>query len=254
MGLEVNDMSSKTNDSVVLVTGANRGLGRALVEAYLARGATKVYAAARDPKQLEALARSAEGRVVPLALDVTDAASLAAAAAAAPDVRVLVNNAGVLASYNVLSATAEEMRRDFDVNFHGTLATTKALLPALERAGRDGGARVVNVLSIASLANVPAIAAYSASKAAALSITQALRVELAKKNVRVHGVLAGAIDTDMVRGMEMPKTSPVDVARGILEGLDRDEDDIAPDPMSRDLVAMWRKDPKALERQLGTMG
>jgi NAD(P)-dependent dehydrogenase (short-subunit alcohol dehydrogenase family) len=254
VSLEVNDMNTKTNDSVVLVTGANRGLGRALVEELLARGARKVYAGARDPRQLEALVRSTERRVVPLALDVTDAASLAAAAAAAADVQILLNNAGVLASYNVLTATAEEMRHDFDVNFHGTLAATKAFLPALERAAREGGARVVNVLSIASLANVPALAAYSASKAAALSITQALRVELAKKHVRVHGVLAGAIDTDMIRAMDMPKTSAADVARGILEGLERDEDDIAPDPMSRQLVDLWRKDPKALERQLGTMG
>lgn len=245
----------KMQDSVVLVTGANRGLGRALVEALLARGARKVYAAARSPGQLEALARSTEGRVVPLAIDVTSSASLAAAAAQAEDVGVLVNNAGVLASFDVLTATDEQMKQDFDVNFHGTLATTKAFLPALERTARAGrSAAVVNVLSIASLANVPALAAYSASKAAALSITQALRIALAKRDVRVHGVLAGAIDTDMVRAMEMPKTSPADVARGILEGVERDEDDITPDAMSKQLVAMWRSDPKALERELGKMG
>jgi NAD(P)-dependent dehydrogenase (short-subunit alcohol dehydrogenase family) len=248
---EVNDM--KMNDAVVLVTGSNRGLGLALVRAALAAGARKVYAGARDPKQLADVAKEAGGRVVPLALDITDARSLAAAAAQAPDVTLLFNNAGVLASFNVLTATSEQMAHDFDTNFFGTLAATKAFLPALERAAEAGSAAVVNVLSVASLANVPALAAYSASKAAAASITQALRVELAKKRVGVHGVFAGSIDTDMVRGMEMAKTSAADVARGILEGLERGEEDISPDPMSRGLFDTWKRDPKAVERQLGSM-
>jgi short-subunit dehydrogenase len=167
---------------------------------------------------------------------------------------VLFNNAGVLASFNVLTATSEQMAQDFNTNFFGTLAATKAFLPAREREAKAGGAAsVVNVLSVASLANVPALAAYSASKAAAASITQALRVELAKKRVSVHGVFAGSIDTDMVRGMEMAKTSPEDVATGILEGLARGEDDISPDPMSQSLFDTRRRDPKAVERQLGSM-
>lgn len=252
MVFEVNDM--KIEDAVVLVTGANRGLGRALVQAVLGAGARKVYAGARDPKQLEEVVKAAEGSVVPLALDITSAASLAAAAAQAKDVTVLVNNAGVLASFNVLTATAEEMARDFDVNFFGTLAATKAFVPALERAAQGGGAAaLVNVLSVASLANVPALAAYSASKAAAHSITQALRVELAKKKISVHGVFAGSIDTDMVRGMEMAKTSPEDVAKGIVEGLEQGIEDISPDAMARGILETWLRDPKAIERQLGTM-
>ena len=251
MVLEVNDM--KMNDAVVLVTGANRGLGLALVHASLEAGARKVYAGARDPKQLAALVTHAEGRVVPLALDITNAASLAAAAAQASDVTILFNNAGVLASFNVLTSTIEQMERDFGTNFFGTLAATKAFLPALERAGQAGAAALVNVLSVASLANVPALAAYSASKAAASSITQALRVELTKKRISVHGVFAGAIDTDMVRGMEMAKTSPEEVARGILAGVEQGLDDISPDPMAQGLLEMWRRDPKAVERQLGTM-
>ena len=244
----------KINDAVVLVTGSNRGLGLALVHAALAAGARKVYAGARDPKQLAAVVAQAGGRVIPLALDITDAGSLAAAAAQAGDITVLFNNAGVLASYNVLTATSEQMAHDFNTNFFGTLASTKAFLPALERAAQAGrAAAVVNVLSVASLANVPALAAYSASKAAAASITQALRVELAKKKVSVHGVFAGSIDTDMVRGMEMPKTSPEAVAKGILEGLERGEDDISPDAMARGLFETWSRDPKAVERQLGAM-
>ncbi len=205
---------------MVLVTGANRGLGLALMEAAIAAGARKVYAAVRDPKQLAALVERSAGRVEPLALDITDERSLVAAKA--PDVTVLFNNADVLASYNVLTATSAQMTHDFATNFFGTLAATKAFLPALERAAQAGPAAIVNVPSVESLANVPALAAYSASKAAAASITQALRVELAKKRVSVHGVFAGAIDTDMVRAMEMAKTSPADVAQRILEGLARE--------------------------------
>jgi len=148
---------------VVLVTGANRGLGLELMEAAIAAGARKVYAAVRDPKQLAALVERSAGRVEPLALDITDERSLAAAEKA-PDVSVLFNNADVLASYNVLTATSAQMTHDFATNFFGTLAATKACLPALERAAQAGPAAIVNVLSVESLANVPALAAYSASR------------------------------------------------------------------------------------------
>lgn len=245
----------KMKNAVVLVTGANRGLGRALVQASLAAGARRVYAGARDPKTLDAVVKEAGGRVVPLAIDITDPSSLAKAAAQANDVTVLINNAGVLASFNVLTTTKEQMTRDFDTNFFGTLAATKAFLPALERAagGEAGEAAIVNLLSVASLASVPALAAYSASKAAASSITQALRVELKPKRIGVHGVFAGAIDTDMVRDMEMPKTSAEDVARGILEGLEQGLEDISPDPLARSLMETWKTNPKEIERQLGAM-
>ncbi len=142
---------------MVLVTGANRGLGLELMEAAIAAGARKVYAAVRDPKQLAALVERSAGRVEPLALDITDERSLAAAEKA-PDVSVLFNNADVLASYNVLTATSAQMTHDFATNFFGTLAATKACLPALERAAQAGPAAIVNVLSVESLANVPALA------------------------------------------------------------------------------------------------
>lgn len=240
--------------ATVLVTGANRGLGRALVEASLARGAARVFAGARDLETLEPLLARGEGRVIPLRIDVTDQTSLEAAAAQVDDLTVLVNNAGLLASFGVLTSPLADVQRDLDTNFFGVLRTTRAFLPALRRAAEGGrAAAVVNVLSVASLASVPPIGAYSASKAAAFSATQALRVELAPRGIRVHGVLAGAIDTDMVRAMDMPKTSPEEVARGILDGLAEGIDDLAPDPMSRELVKLWRTDPKALERQLGAM-
>jgi NAD(P)-dependent dehydrogenase (short-subunit alcohol dehydrogenase family) len=243
----------KIKDSVVVVTGANRGLGSALVQAALDRGARRIYAGSRDPKRLEEIVKRSPDKVVPLALDITNAASLAAAAKAAEDATILVNNAGVLASYNVLTSSDAQIAEDFATNFFGTLAASKAFLPALERAGAKGGAALVNVLSVVSLANMPALGAYSASKAAAFSITQALRGELAKKGISVFAALPGAIDTDMVRSFEMPKTSPQAVAVGILDGIESNQEDIAPDPMSRNLFESWQRDPKALERQLAAM-
>ena len=246
-------MTTTTSDAVVLVTGANRGLGRALVEELLRAGAARVYAGARDPKTLEGLFPGAEGRVVPLALDVTDAESLARAAARAEDVTLLINNAGLLASGRVTTDPVASIAQDFAVNFYGTLAASRAFLPALVRAGAARRAAIVNVLSVASLSNLAVLGGYSASKAAAYSLTQALRAELASQGVRVHAALPGAIDTDMVRAMEMPKSSPALVARGILEGLAAGDDEILPDPMARDLFATWRRDFKEMERQFAAM-
>lgn len=240
----------KLQDAVVVITGANRGLGRALVEASLAAGARRVYAGARVPDQLAGVVALAPARIVPLALDVTEPASLAAAAARAEDATVLINNAGVLASYSVLTSSPEAIAQDFATNLFGLLAATRAFVPALERA-RPGA--LVNILSVASLASLPALGGYAAAKAAAWSVTQALRGELAPRGVAVHGVLAGSIDTDMVRHMEMAKTSPADVARGVIAGVEAGDDDIAPDPMARELVALWRSDPKAIERRLAAM-
>ena len=246
----------KIENAVVLVTGANRGLGRALVQASLKSGAKRVYAGARDPDQLRPLLDLGRGRVVPLSLDITSESSLAAAAALASDVTLLFNNAGVLASYNLLTSTTQQIAQDFTTNFFGLVAATKAFLPALERASAaGGGAALVNVLSVASLASVPTLGAYSASKAAAFSITQALRSDLAKRGVSVHGVFAGPIDTDMVRAMDMKKTSPEQVAAAILQGLEQGVEDISPDPFSEGALATWKRDPKELERTFAsTMG
>jgi len=241
----------KIKDAVVLVTGSNRGLGLALARASLAAGARRVYAGARDPATLANLVREGEGRVTPLTLDVTNEQSLARAAAEAPDVTLLFNNAGVLASFGVLSSTPPQIAQDFAINCFALLATTQAFLPALERAGANGSAAIVNVLSVVSLASMPGLGGYSASKAAAYSLTQALRSDLAPKRIRVHAVLPGAIDTDMVRAMDMPKTSPESVAQGVLAGVERGEPEIFPDPMSRELYALWKADPKGLQRQLG---
>lgn len=243
----------KFDNAIVLVTGANRGLGRALVLHSLAAGARKVYAGARDLKQLDSLVAAAPAKIVALQLDISDAASIAAAAAKATDVTVVINNAGVLASYSLLATPADAIDRDFAVNLFGTLATSKAFLPALERAGAAGGAALVNVLSIASLASMPAIGGYAASKAASASATEALRGELKAKRISVHGVFPGPIDTDMIRAMEMPKTSPEQVAKAIVEGVESGSEDIFPDPMAIEFHAMWRRDPKLLAQQFVAM-
>lgn len=244
----------KMQDAVVLVTGANRGLGRELVKEALAAGARKVYATARDPRRLEALVVERPEQVVALALDITDASQIAEVAARAGDVTMLINNAGVLASGKLLASTSAEIEREYGTNVFGTLAITRALLPALERSAKaQGVAAIVNVLSVASLANVPFLGLYASAKAASWSLTQALRVDLAAKHVHVHAVFAGAIDTDMVRAFDMAKTSPELVAKNIVAGVQADAEDIRPDPMSEQLWTLWQHDPKAVERALAAM-
>lgn len=236
----------KVEGSVALVTGANRGLGQALVSALLVAGAAKVYAAARDEKKIS----FRDPRVVPLALDTTKREQIAAAVKKANDVTLLINNAGVLNSYNVLTMSAAEIDADFRTNVHGTLSVIKAFLPVLE--GAREGATIVNVLSLASLASVPTMGGYSASKAAAYSITQALRPTLKGKQIAILAALPGPIDTDMVRALQLPKTSPADVAKGVLAGIERGEEDIFPDPMAQQMGALWSKSPKEFERAFAT--
>jgi len=242
------------NQAVVLVTGANRGLGKSLVAQSLKAGARRVYAGARDVAQLKSTLDLDSARVVPLQVDITSARSLAAAAEQAQDISLLINNAGVLASYDVLASSTDDIARDFAVNFQGMLAATKAFLPALERAGRSERAALVNILSIVSLGNLPGIGGYSASKAAAFSATQALRPALSKLNIAVHAVFAGAIDTDMVRDMSMTKTPPDEVARAVIDAVVAGVEDVFPDAMSQALYSTFRSDPKALERQFAEMG
>ena len=235
----------KIEGSAALVTGTNRGLGRAFVEDLLARGVRRIYAASRNGTP------HADPRVVALRLDVTDPAQVRAAAAAAPDVTLLINNAGVLPAMSALQCDPAQLQRDLDVNMHGMLSVTRAVLPALEAAPQ---AAIVNILSVVSLASIPALGGYSASKAAAWSLTMALRAELRGKGIRVHGAFPGLIDTDMVRDIPLPKTPPDAVARAILDGVAADQDDISPDPMSVEAVGMFLRDPRALERHYGAFG
>ncbi|MEM1415775.1 MAG: SDR family NAD(P)-dependent oxidoreductase [Myxococcota bacterium] len=232
---------------VALVTGASRGIGRALVPALLDAGASKVYATARDTAKVADLAGE---RVVPLALDVTDLSSIAAAARRAEDVTLLLNNAGSLRSYDVLGASRADLEADLAVNFFGPLEVTKAFRAAL--AAAEQGV-LVNVLTLVSLASMAGIGGYAASKAAALSLTQSLRATLRAEGTRVVGVYPGAVDTDMIRGFEMAKATPESVAAALVQGVAAGAVDIFPDAMSEPLGALWQKDPKALEARFASM-
>ena len=225
-------------DRAVLVTGANRGIGRALVEEALRRGAKRVYAGTRQP-----LAHF-DGRVTPLTLDVTNAAHIQGAVERVESLDILINNAG-LALYDDLSDRAA-IERHLAVNLFGTYGVTRAFLPSLTLSR---GANV-NVLSVAAFAPVPIVPAYSISKAAAFSLSQSLRALLAGRGVSVHAVLAGPVDTDMSRGFDVPKASTESVARAIFDGVEKEEEDIFPDPMSESLAENWRSGAvKALERE-----
>ena len=218
-------MSSQIKGSVCFVTGANRGIGRALVEEALRRGAKRVYAGTRQP-----LAHS-DGRITPLTLDVTNAAQIQEAVERVESLDILVNNAGLDLQGELGDRAALE--KHLAVNLFGTYGVTQAFLPLLTRSG---GA-IVNVLSLAAIAPLPFTPTYSISKAAALSLSQSLRALLAGRGVRVHVVLPGLVDTDMTRGLDLPKTSPESVARAIFDGVEKGEEEIFPDPCQRP----WRK-------------
>jgi NAD(P)-dependent dehydrogenase (short-subunit alcohol dehydrogenase family) len=222
----------------VLITGANRGIGRALVDEALRRGAKKVYAAARSALH------NTDKRVTPLTLDVTSVSQIQRAVDEVGALDVLINNAGV-AIYDDLS-NLDVIEQHLAVNLLGSLKVTHAFLPLLRRSK---GA-IVNNLSLAALAPLPVIPAYSISKAAAFNMTQSLRAFLASQGVTVHAVFLGPIDTDMSRGFEVPKASPETAAQGIFDGLEKGEQDIFPDPTSLSIAEGWRSGAvKALERQ-----
>jgi NAD(P)-dependent dehydrogenase (short-subunit alcohol dehydrogenase family) len=227
-------MAGKT----VLVTGANRGIGQALVSEALSRGAGRVYAGTRQP-----LAHP-DGRVTPLTLDVTSAAQIQAAADQIESLDILINNAGIFVFDDLSDRAALE--RHLAVNFFGTYGVTQAFLPQLSRSR---GA-IVNNVSLAALAPIPVTPAYSISKAAAFNLTQSLRILLAGQGVRVHAVLTGPVDTEMIRDLDIPKSPPESVARAIFDGVDNGEEDIFPDPFSQTLAESWRTGAaKVLERQ-----
>ena len=225
-------------NKTVLVTGANRGIGQALVTEALSRGASTVYAGTR-----QALAHP-DPRVAPLILDVTDAAQIQAAADQIVFLDILINNAGVFAPDDLGDRAA--LDRHLAVNFFGAYAMIQAFLPKLIRSR---GA-IVNNVSLAALAPIPLTPAYSISKAATFNLTQSLRVLLAARGVRVHAVLTGPVDTEMIRGLDIPKASPQSVAQAIFDAVDNGEEDIFPDPLSASIAGGWRNGvAKELERQ-----
>lgn len=225
-------------DKTILITGANRGIGRALIEEALKRDAKLVYAGTRQPFSHR------DQRVKPTTLDVTNPSHIRDVAASIQSLDILVNNAGV-DLHDDLSHRAG-LDRHLAVNFFGPHAVTQAFLPLLVRSRGE----IVNVLSLAALASVPFSPAYAISKAAAFSMTQSLRALWAKHGVRVRAVFPGPVDTDMTQGLDIPKASAESVAQAIFDGMEGEEEDIFPDPMSAAIADGWRTGVgKALERQ-----
>lgn len=237
----------KLENKVIFVTGANRGIGRAIVEALLKKGVRKVYAAAR---KVEDLPKWGDARVVSVQLDITIPAQIQKAAAGAKDVNALINNAGVASMASVVTGAEEMLIHDMQVNYFGTLNMVRAFVPVIEK---NGPGAIANISSVVGLASMPAIGGYSASKAALFSASQAMRAELKARNISVHTIFPGPIDTDMARGFEFDKTSPQITAENILEGINTGNEDIFPDPMSAGVGEAWSKDPKSLERSFSSM-
>jgi NAD(P)-dependent dehydrogenase (short-subunit alcohol dehydrogenase family) len=209
-----------------LITGANRGLGRQLARQLRDRGAT-VYAAARNPSSVDL-----EG-VTPIALDVTDLTSIKAATAATRDVSILINNAGSFTGASLLTGGLADIRLEIDTHFFGTLAVTRAFAPSLAEHDHS---YVLNILSVLSWLSLPDSGAYSAAKAAAWSLTNGLRQELAPQGTRVAALHVGYMDTDMTRGVETAKSDPADIARIALDGIVADQTEIVADEISRTVL------------------
>jgi NAD(P)-dependent dehydrogenase (short-subunit alcohol dehydrogenase family) len=215
----------KIKDSVVLVTGANRGLGLALAKAALAAGAKKVYGAARDASTV-----TLPG-VIPVQLDVTNPARVAALARDLGDVSILVNNAGISTGSPVVGeGSIDKLRAEFETNVIGPMAMSNAFAPTLKA---NGGGAIINILSALSWLSFPSTGTYSASKAAAWAVTNGLRGELAEQNTRVVGAHMGYMDTDMTAGIDAAKAKPEDVARAIFAGLEAGEDEVLADDIAR---------------------
>jgi NAD(P)-dependent dehydrogenase (short-subunit alcohol dehydrogenase family) len=227
--------------SVALVTGGNRGLGDRFVRALLDAGASKVYAAARDPRTV-----TAPG-AVPLALDLTDHASVLAAAEQAQDVTLLVNNAGSSTGAGVLDGDFAAFRLEYDTHVLGTLDVTRAFAPVL---ARNGGGAVLNVLSVLSWLSLPDAAAYCAAKAAEWSITNSLRVQLAGQGTQVTALHVGYMDTDMVASLDVAKADPAEVARIALEGVEKGLLEVVADDLSRNVQAGLSAGVESLYPQL----
>jgi len=229
-------------DAVVLVTGGNRGLGKALVQAFLDAGARKVYVGSRTPIE------TSDPRLQPIKLDITNEEDVAAATEACQDVTILMNNAGVATPAPLLTAPlVDGARQDMETNYFGTLAMVRAFAPIL---GKNGGGTIVNILSVASWFTTPIGRFYSASKYAALSLTQGIRIELRSQGTLVTAVHAGYIDTDMAATIDAPKTSPEEVAARIIEGIRNNQEEVLADQSSQEIKAVLASNPQLFYQQL----
>lgn len=234
----------KVSNNTVLITGANRGIGLALVEKALEKGAAKVYATFRSEANRSALESLGE-RVVPVRLDLGNKATIAELSQSVPSLNILINNAGIFSAGNPLEDTEAQLRDDLETNFFGTLAVTKALLPAIKKAGPGA---IANVSSIAGLAAMPSFGGYSASKSALHSLTQSIRGKLKADGISVHGVYPGPVATRMTENLEMETTPASVVAEKIFEDIENGVEDIFPDAMAQQVGPLFLSSPKTLEQ------
>lgn len=236
----------QVKDSIVLVTGANRGIGKAYVEEFLKAGARKIYLGVRDPKSVAEIVAKNPDKLVPLKLDVTNANDIKNAAQSAKDVTILVNNAGVLHFGGLLEARQlDNARHEMEVNYFGPLAMIGAFAPILKK---NGGGAIAIVSSIAGHVVFPGFSTYCASKFAASALIVAARAELSLQGTRVIGVYPGPIDTDMAKDIPMDKFPPSQVAQRTIKAIESGQEDVFTDAFSEDLYAAHRKDPKEVER------
>ena len=247
-GKDGKPIKNPVKGAVAFVTGTSRGIGPEIVKALLDAGAARIYCAARNVDSTRRLVARAPKKLVPIALDVTDAAQVSEAARRCKDVTLLVNNAGVNFNTPLFAIDGtENARAEIETNYFGTLAMCRAFAPLLKR---NGGGAIVNMLSILANMNLPLMGSLCASKAAELSMTQALRAELAAQGTRVMSVQPGAVDTDMTRDFEGPKMKAIDVAAAVIHGLATGQDDVYPGKMASGVAMGLATDAKAVEKQL----
>ncbi len=237
----------KVQESVAFVTGANRGIGQAYVEALVQAGAHRIYVAARSTDTLKDVVAIAPDRIIPIALDVTNLDHVTAAAQVAQDVTLLINNAGVLGSGGLFAPTSVETAQwEMTTNYFGTLSMVRTFAPILQS---NGGGAIINMMSVVSVANAPVFSSYSASKAALHSLTQGIRAELAAQGTQVIGVYPGPVDTAMAEGVPMDKIAPIEVAKQALQAAEIGLDDVYPDPVSQSIFSAIAAPLKAVEKQ-----
>ena len=234
-------------NKTILVTGANRGIGRQIVTALLRKGVRKIYAGSRN---LESLPDFKDKRVISLKLDITDTEQVSQAARLANDVDILINNAGIAAFTSLLAGPGELLRRDMETNYFGTLDMVRNFVPVLE-ARIDTA--IVNIVTVAAFVNFPVIGGYSASKSALFSLSQGIRIELSTKGVSVHTVNPGPIDTELASEFQMEKASTESTVDSMLTALENDEADIFPDVVSQEMIGVWKEDYRELEKMVTEM-
>jgi len=239
-------------NAVVLVTGANGGIGAEFVTALQQAGVDRIYACARKLASLSEVAATDPERIVPIVLDITDQSSIEAAVAQCQDVNLLINNAGVLLNYHgcIAAPSLDQARTEMEINYFGTLGMCRAFASILKA---NGGGAIINILSILARSPIPMTGSYSASKAAELSMTQTVRAELAAQGTQVIAVMPGTVDTEMSKNYPPPKVSPAEVAKASLQAVIDGSEEVYPGEQATQMAAQLTNNPKAVEKQFAQM-